>query len=113
MTAMQAPLRDEETGRGDDAGHFAQLAAVLALVEKMAADEAPCDLLPEAGAIADAYRRAPAVARRRFDALSREASAIATAGVEALIASDGAPEAAAWLAAELRRAIERLARLVG
>ncbi|MCA1749734.1 MAG: hypothetical protein LC634_09490 [Sphingomonadales bacterium] len=72
MTAQQAPLQQDRTGRTDDAGHFAQLCAIVALVERMAPGDALRDPVPDGGAIAEAYRRAPAVARRRFDELSRE-----------------------------------------
>ena len=112
MIAQQVSLSAAETGSRGEASHFAQLCAVLALVEQMAPDGAPRDPTPEAEQIAAAYRRAPTVARRRFDSLAREVSVIAAGGVEALIASDGAPEAAAKLAAELRRDVERLVRLV-
>lgn len=113
MTAHQAPMRENETGSNDPAGHVAQLCAIIALVERMTAEDAPSPPVPDDQAIAEAYARAPDIARRRFDRLSREAAGIATAGVEALIAGEGSPHAAARLAASLRGAVERLARLVG
>ena len=107
LSGQEAPVRQR-----------AQLCAALALVEQMAGK-------PDSGGDADtdddartaAYMRAAPIARRRFDALLGEAGIVASAGITALVhhrdatGQDCAP-AAEHLAAEMRRAIAAMDRLV-
>ena len=95
---------------GADAGRqLAQLRHVQALVEQIAGRSARrfrTDAeLDEGARLSDAYDRALPVVQRRFDILATETACWAAAGVEALLASGGAPKAAAAaLADELDRA---------
>jgi hypothetical protein len=85
---------------GADAGRqLAQLRHVQALVEQIAGRSAPRSRadaeLDEGARLSDAYDRALPVVQRRFDILATETACWAAAGVEALLASGGAPRAAA------------------
>lgn len=94
---------------------LARLAAVLALVERLADDPRPApSALPDA---ATAYAAAGPIARRRFDALAAETAAFAAAGIEILLrqsetGGNGQPAAARRLAREMRAAIDALTRLL-
>jgi hypothetical protein len=103
-----------------DAGErIASLRGILALVERMGAgdtDPTPSDeALDEAARLSAAYADAPAVSRRRFDALAEDTTAYAAAGIAALMrarGSDGARSAARLLAGEMRRSIAALAAIL-
>lgn len=103
-----------------DAGErIARLRGILALVERMGAgdnDAAPSEqALDEAARLTMAYADAPAVSRRRFDALAEDTTAYAAAGIAALMrarGSDGARSAARLLAHEMRRSIAALAAIL-
>jgi hypothetical protein len=103
----------------DPGAEAAQLRHVLALVEEMAGRPASAkdgDALEEAARIGASYAEALPIARRRFDALAAEASAMAAAGVEALLALEEKRRptraAAARLADELAGALGRLGAIL-
>jgi len=115
--------RHEPTAAGPgfaDAGErIARLHGTLAMVERIgdpaAQAQAPEHALEQAARLSTAYGDAPAIARRRFDALADDAAAYATAGVSALMrvrASPGTPAAARLLARELRRSIRALVAIL-
>ena len=112
--------RTAEREQPVDAGErIARLRGILALVERMGAGEAetaPSDqALDEAARLTLAYADAPAVARRRFDALAEDTTAYAAAGIAALMrarGSEGARSAARLLAREMRRSIAALAAIL-
>lgn len=111
MTAHD-PLTDAAAAP-ENGGPVAQLSAIIRLVDELAGTPAEQRSAIDDRAIAAAYRRAPGIARRRFERLSREAAQIATAGVEALVEDGGSQKAAADLAAVLRRAMRRLSDITG
>jgi hypothetical protein len=92
------------------------LQETLALVAAIAGEPHEAPPLDEAADHAAAYARANAIARRRHDALAAETSGLAAAGVAALLRARAAGHdprpAAATLAAELRRCLAALARLI-
>lgn len=94
------------------AAQIAQLCAVYGLVGEMAG--LPASGLPDETALIAAYRDAPSVARRRFEALAGETAGFAASAIGALIESGERPApVAAVLAAELDRAFRRLRASVG
>ena len=106
---------------GPDPGHrIAQLREALRLVERIAGEERAHDHgLDEAATISRAYDVALPVVQRRFEALARETSVWAAAGVEALLAAGALDEerappraAAARLARQLDNALDDLAGLL-
>ena len=106
---FQDVIRDFEGN--DVAAEIAQIETVLALVEQMAgiAGEARHT---DPHRLAQAYRRAPSIVRRRFRALLGEAARIAATGAEALIERRQAA-AAQLLATSLRSRFDDLEATVG
>lgn len=113
MTRHAAP--DPQPGRNDAGQQVAQLRHLLGLVEEVAGRTPPQDgdaALDEAARISGAYEAAVPLARRRFDALAAETAGWAAEAVEALLAGEGAPSAAAArLADELGAALDGMGRL--
>ncbi|MGS1018296.1 hypothetical protein [Allosphingosinicella humi] len=119
MSDETSPFRVPPTG---EAGRqIAQFRNALMLVEQIAGrgevSEEGDPLLAECARIDTAYRGAPPVVQRRFDAMVSEIALWTAVGVEALItARDGgtpSSNAAARLADELRRALRQLSRVLG
>ena len=107
-------------GLADAGGQVAQLRQVLALVEEIAGRQAMSGGdgdLDEAARVSASYAHAVPVVQRRFDRIAAETARWAAAGVETLLQlSDGgrpADAAAAVVAAELRKALRTLVRVVG
>ena len=95
-----------------------RLHAALTLIESFAGEESlPPPSAEEERTAYARYCAAPSLVRRRYDALAGETAAFAAAGIAALLRGkdvDGADpvSAATRLAAEMRRAIAELNRLV-
>jgi len=114
------PAAAESTEAADAGDQIARLHGILAVVERLGecAEQTPTPdhALEEAAQLSMAYADAPAIARRRFDALADDTAAYASAGVEALMrirGGQGAPAAARLLARELRRSISALVTILG
>jgi hypothetical protein len=95
-----------------------QLLHVLGVVEQIAGrtDSDAATPADEHDRLGGAYEMAPALIRRRFDALADETSIWAAVGVEALLAARDAPAppraAAAHLADQLQTALQRMRKLL-
>lgn len=87
MTAQKRQdLRTEEPAPIEQ---LTQLCAVYALVAQMAGTDATPLPAPDEKALAAAYLRASGIARRRFEMLADETSAIAGKGARALLDRKG------------------------
>ncbi|MBC2778525.1 hypothetical protein [Parasphingopyxis marina] len=87
MTAQKRQgLRTEEPAPIEQ---LTQLCAVYALVAQTAGTDAAPLPAPDEKALAAAYLRAPGIARRRFEMLADETSAVAGTGARALLDRKG------------------------
>ena len=117
MTAEIAALANDDQHRMADGPdeRLAQLSGALALVARLAGDDAPSVPLP--ADVATAYSAARPIARRRFDALAAETAAFSAAGIEVLLrqragGSGDCRAAAARLASEMRTAISAMLQAI-